>query len=70
MQRRDQHGDAQPQPLGAGRGVGQQFQRRQQRRLPDDLFEHPAALEPELLGPGQVVALTGRVEAGGIELVD
>jgi hypothetical protein len=56
MQRRDQHGHAQPQPLGAGRGVRQQFQRRQQRRLPDGLFEHPAALETQLLGPSQVVA--------------
>jgi hypothetical protein len=51
VQRRDQHGNAEPQPLGAGRGVGQQFQRRQQRRLPDGLFKDPAALEPELFGP-------------------
>ena len=52
VQRRHQDGDAQAQPLGAGRAIRQQLQRRQQRRRADGLLEHPAALEPELLGAG------------------
>ena len=56
VQRRDQHGHAQPQPLGAGRGLGQQLQRRDQRCRADGLLERPAALETEFLGPLQVVA--------------
>ncbi len=70
MQRRHQDGDAQAQSLGAGRAVRQQLQRCQQRRLADDLLEHPAALEPELLGAGKVRAQPGGVEAVGVELGD
>ena len=70
VQRRHQHGDAQPQPLGAGRAPRQQLQRRQQRRPADGLLERPAALEPEFLGAGQERAQPSGIETVIVELGD
>ena len=68
VQRRDEHRDTEPQPGGARGGVGQQFQRGDQRCCPDRLLQCPAALEAEFLGAGHVALEAFRVEAVGVAL--
>jgi hypothetical protein len=68
MQGRDQHRDAEPQPGGTRGGIGQQFQRGDQRRAPDGLLERPAAFETEFLGAAQIDLEAEFVEAVGVAL--
>ena len=68
MQRRNQHADAQAQPLRAGCRVRQQLQGRQERRFADSLLQRPASFEARFLCPRQVRPQTRCVEAVAVAL--
>jgi hypothetical protein len=68
--RTDEHRHAEPEPLGAGSGVGEQLQRRHQRGRADRLLERPRRFETQFLGAGEIGTHPGVVEASGSVLRD
>ena len=62
VQRSYEHRASQPQPVGAGRGVGHRLERAQGPGRAERLLLRPSTLEPELLGSLQMPAKPGAVE--------
>ena len=63
VQRRDEDGAAEPNPLGAGGGEAEGGKRAEDRGGAEKLLLDPGALEAELLGAPDVAAEAGRVGA-------